>query len=281
MPWAAWCRSPDQGILIPRSPQNMYTMASRPNTQYCVHIRKVTSGSHDTPSSTASGERFRTRYPTVAAWNAWYQPAASTASACMTTTAWAICAPSTGENIGTARAIGWSPMTCGPTPTTPTATSFPEPPGTTRADSVLPDVYDPQQLNRFAYVRNNPIKLVDPDGHAAIAAVALVAFAVSYATGKAVVIAGITFSAAAIIAIVTADAESDDKDNSDNESTDGETGAGGDGNEGSEGPDERRIYEADEKVGWPREVTFPGLPQIRTCGTPASGSSFYRFAALR
>ena len=33
------------------------------------------------------------------------------------------------------------------------------------ADSILPNVYDPQQLNRFAYVRNNPIKLVDPDGH--------------------------------------------------------------------------------------------------------------------
>ena len=33
------------------------------------------------------------------------------------------------------------------------------------ADSLLPSVYDPQQLNRFAYVRNNPIKLVDPDGH--------------------------------------------------------------------------------------------------------------------
>ena len=33
------------------------------------------------------------------------------------------------------------------------------------ADSLLPDVYDPQQLNRFAYVRNNPIILVDPDGH--------------------------------------------------------------------------------------------------------------------
>ena len=47
------------------------------------------------------------------------------------------------------------------------------------ADSVLPDVYDPQQLNRFAYVRNNPVKLVDPDGHAAIAAVALGAFLVS------------------------------------------------------------------------------------------------------
>ena len=34
------------------------------------------------------------------------------------------------------------------------------------ADSILPSVYDPQQLNRFAYVRNNPIKLIDPDGHA-------------------------------------------------------------------------------------------------------------------
>ena len=35
------------------------------------------------------------------------------------------------------------------------------------ADSILPDVYDPQQLNRFAYVRGNPLKLVDPDGHQA------------------------------------------------------------------------------------------------------------------
>ena len=26
-------------------------------------------------------------------------------------------------------------------------------------------------------------------------------------------------------------------------------------------------------VGWPREITLPGLPQIRTCGIPASGSS--------
>ena len=33
------------------------------------------------------------------------------------------------------------------------------------ADSLLPNVYDPQQLNRFAYVRNNPVRLVDPDGH--------------------------------------------------------------------------------------------------------------------
>ena len=33
------------------------------------------------------------------------------------------------------------------------------------ADSLLPSVYDPQQLNRYAYVRNNPVRLVDPDGH--------------------------------------------------------------------------------------------------------------------
>ena len=38
------------------------------------------------------------------------------------------------------------------------------------ADSILPDVYDPQQLNRFAYVRNNPIKMVDPDGHLGVLA---------------------------------------------------------------------------------------------------------------
>jgi RHS repeat-associated protein len=33
------------------------------------------------------------------------------------------------------------------------------------ADSILPNVYDPQQLNRYSYVRNNPVKFVDPDGH--------------------------------------------------------------------------------------------------------------------
>src|SRR5437868_4100057 len=30
-------------------------------------------------------------------------------------------------------------------------------------DSILPNAYDPQQLNRYAYVRNNPMRLVDPD----------------------------------------------------------------------------------------------------------------------
>ena len=34
-------------------------------------------------------------------------------------------------------------------------------------------------------------------------------------------------------------------------------------------------------AGWPREVALPGLPQIRTCGTPASGSSGRGFATRR
>ncbi len=32
-------------------------------------------------------------------------------------------------------------------------------------DPMIPDFYDPQQLNRYAYVRNNPLKYTDPDGH--------------------------------------------------------------------------------------------------------------------
>jgi len=34
------------------------------------------------------------------------------------------------------------------------------------ADSVVSDFYDPQDLNRYAYARNNPMKYVDPNGHA-------------------------------------------------------------------------------------------------------------------
>ncbi len=33
------------------------------------------------------------------------------------------------------------------------------------ADSIIPDYYDPQNLNRYAYCRNNPLKYVDPNGH--------------------------------------------------------------------------------------------------------------------
>ena len=32
-------------------------------------------------------------------------------------------------------------------------------------DNIVPDVYDPQSLNRFAYARNNPLKYIDPTGH--------------------------------------------------------------------------------------------------------------------
>ena len=35
----------------------------------------------------------------------------------------------------------------------------------TQADSLLPDIYDPQQLNRYSYVRNNPYKYVDESGN--------------------------------------------------------------------------------------------------------------------
>src|SRR3989339_23812 len=35
----------------------------------------------------------------------------------------------------------------------------------TQPDSLLPDVYDPQQLNRYSFERNNPYKNKDPDGN--------------------------------------------------------------------------------------------------------------------
>jgi hypothetical protein len=33
------------------------------------------------------------------------------------------------------------------------------------ADTIVPDAKDPQSLNRYAYVRNNPLKYVDETGH--------------------------------------------------------------------------------------------------------------------
>ncbi|MDV0446472.1 hypothetical protein MsAg5_03110 [Methanosarcinaceae archaeon Ag5] len=35
----------------------------------------------------------------------------------------------------------------------------------TQADSIIPDVYNPQALNRYSYCLNNPLKYEDPDGH--------------------------------------------------------------------------------------------------------------------
>ncbi|MDM8557033.1 RHS repeat-associated core domain-containing protein [Desulfococcaceae bacterium HSG7] len=34
-----------------------------------------------------------------------------------------------------------------------------------QADIIVPRFYDPQSLNRYAYVQNNPVKYVDPSGH--------------------------------------------------------------------------------------------------------------------
>ena len=33
------------------------------------------------------------------------------------------------------------------------------------ADSLLPNLFDPQKLNRFSYAKNNPTKFIDPTGH--------------------------------------------------------------------------------------------------------------------
>lgn len=43
----------------------------------------------------------------------------------------------------------------------------------TQPDTILPDIYDPQQLNRYAYARNNPYKYTDPTGHCPFCLVAV------------------------------------------------------------------------------------------------------------
>ncbi|MCP4703327.1 MAG: RHS repeat-associated core domain-containing protein, partial [candidate division Zixibacteria bacterium] len=36
------------------------------------------------------------------------------------------------------------------------------------ADTIVPDLYNPQSLNRYAYCLNNPVKYKDPSGHIAV-----------------------------------------------------------------------------------------------------------------
>jgi hypothetical protein len=35
----------------------------------------------------------------------------------------------------------------------------------TQPDSIIPNIYNPQYLNRYSYVRNNPVRYTDPTGH--------------------------------------------------------------------------------------------------------------------
>ncbi|MBI2139005.1 RHS repeat-associated core domain-containing protein [Candidatus Woesearchaeota archaeon] len=53
----------------------------------------------------------------------------------------------------------------------------------TQPDSVIADVYDPQNLNRYSYVMNNPVKYTDPSGNAINLIGAAVAGGIGFAIG--------------------------------------------------------------------------------------------------
>jgi RHS repeat-associated protein len=42
-----------------------------------------------------------------------------------------------------------------------------------QSDNFSPNLYDPQALNRYAYAKNNSIKLVDPSGHSSILSISI------------------------------------------------------------------------------------------------------------
>jgi len=52
------------------------------------------------------------------------------------------------------------------------------------ADTLLPNLYDPQQLNRYSYVRNNPIMLTDPSGNCIWDGCIFEAAAIAYIAGS-------------------------------------------------------------------------------------------------
>ena len=91
------------------------------------------------------------------------------------------------------------------------------------ADSMLPDVYDPQQLNRFAYVRNNPIKLIDPTGHFLVFAPLLLA--------NPVVLAAIASFAASVGLVASNAVSAADDGETDDDSTETEIDDSDDTNE--------------------------------------------------
>ncbi|WNY29404.1 hypothetical protein MmiEs2_16310 [Methanimicrococcus stummii] len=53
----------------------------------------------------------------------------------------------------------------------------------TQADTMIPDVYNPQALNRYSYCYNNPLKYEDPDGHVPFLATALLGAGIGLVIG--------------------------------------------------------------------------------------------------
>ena len=54
----------------------------------------------------------------------------------------------------------------------------------TQADTIVPDLYDPQSLNRYAYPLNNPVKYIDPSGHVPILVIGIGVLALGAALYK-------------------------------------------------------------------------------------------------
>jgi RHS repeat-associated protein len=85
----------------------------------------------------------------------------------------------------------------------------------TQPDSLLPNVYDPQQLNRYAFERGNPYKYTDPDGHA-LPAFILLGIAITYfliLEGGAILDLGGIFLSSAMDYYVKSKKEKEDQDN--------------------------------------------------------------------
>ena len=77
------------------------------------------------------------------------------------------------------------------------------------ADSIVPDWYNPQALNRYAYVLNNPLKYTDPNGHSAVTDIAIgvgwVAAIVEPTPAGEVIMAWLTAARAASVAVIIVD----------------------------------------------------------------------------